>query len=93
MVQAYRSCLATALAIGLAPPALAQAPAASPPPAAGGTGNPSDPNELICERQEVLGSRLAKRKVCLTRAQWAERRLQDRQEIERVQVQRGVKGE
>ena len=48
-----------------------------------------DPNEMICEKQEVVGSRLATRRVCHTRAQWADLRLQDRQEIERVQTQRG----
>ncbi|MEO8175979.1 MAG: hypothetical protein ABI626_04900 [Sphingomicrobium sp.] len=48
-----------------------------------------DPNEMVCEKQEVVGSRLALRRVCHTRAQRADLRLQDRQEIERVQVQRG----
>jgi len=52
-----------------------------------------DPNEIVCEKQEVLGSRVAAKKVCMTRAEWAERRRQDRQEIDRVQVARGAKGE
>ncbi len=66
------------------------AAADTPPPARQKT---SDPNEVICEKQEVIGSRLATRRVCRTRAQWADLKLQDRQEIERVQVQRGMKGE
>ena len=49
-----------------------------------------DPNEVICEKQEVVGSRLAVRRVCKTRAQWADDRLQDRQEVEKIQVQRGM---
>ena len=32
-----------------------------------------------------FGSRLAKRRVCATRAEWAERRLQDRQDAEKIQ--------
>lgn len=53
----------------------------------------SDPNKLICEKQEALGSRLARRKVCKTREQWAQDRLDDRQLIEKVQVQRGMKAD
>ena len=50
-------------------------------------------NEVVCERQPVTGSRLGSRKVCMTRAQWADLRLQDRQEIEKAQTRRGMKGE
>jgi invasion protein IalB len=60
-----------------------QAPTSQPPKKA------LDPNEVVCEKQEVLGSRLATQKICHTRAEWAELRRNDRQEIERVQVQRG----
>ena len=30
-----------------------------------------DPNERVCEKQTVVGSRLAVRRVCATRAEWA----------------------
>jgi hypothetical protein len=50
-----------------------------------------DPNEVICEKQEVLGSRLAVRKVCMTRAQWAEQRAVDRALIEQSQLGSCVK--
>lgn len=43
-------------------------------------------NEKVCETITVTGSRLGKKKICATRAQWAERRLQDRQDIERSQL-------
>jgi invasion protein IalB len=49
-----------------------------------------DPNEVVCEKQEVLGSRLATKRVCMTRAEWAELRHQDRQDLERVQTMRGM---
>ena len=48
-----------------------------------------DPNEVVCERQEVLGSRLQSKRICMTRSEWAEQKSQDRQNIERVQMQRG----
>lgn len=44
-----------------------------------------DPNEVVCKKEEVLGSRLQTRKVCMTRAEWAERRRLDREEIRRAQ--------
>jgi hypothetical protein len=44
-----------------------------------------DPNERICEKMIVTGSRLASKKVCMTRAQWDERRRDDRDSIERAQ--------
>ena len=52
-----------------------------------------DMNEVVCEQQEVIGSRLARKKVCMTRAQWADMRLQDRQATEKVQLQGRMKGE
>jgi hypothetical protein len=49
-----------------------------------------DPNEMVCEKQAVPGSRLVAARVCHTRAEWADLKGQDRQELERVQVQRGM---
>lgn len=51
-----------------------------------------DPNEMVCEKQRELGSRLSAKRICKTRAQWASDRLENRQEVERVQTQRGMKG-
>lgn len=50
-----------------------------------------DQNETVCEKVEVIGSRLASDRICMTRAQWAEQKRLNRQEIERVQVQRPCK--
>ena len=50
---------------------------------------PADPNQRICETETVIGSRLATRKVCGTRAEWAERRKQDRQTVEEIQRLQG----
>lgn len=82
-----RIATAAMAALLVAVPAAAQTSAAAAPATA--TGSAQDPNKIICEKQEVIGSRLATRRVCMTRAEWADRKLQDRQEIERIQVQRG----
>lgn len=52
-----------------------------------------DPNRIICEKQEVLGSRLATRRVCMSAADWAAKRLAERQLIDRSQtLQKGPSG-
>lgn len=82
-------CLAAAsLAASLTAPSTAQKNAQSP---ASQQGTIANPNEVICEKQKVLGSRLAARRVCKTRAEWADLRLQDRLEVEKVQTARGLK--
>jgi hypothetical protein len=78
---------AASLLIGAAP-ALAQ----SAQPAQGEqTAKPAkDPNEVICERQEEIGSRLSTQKVCKTRAEWAEERRQGRMDLDKQQTQRDL---
>lgn len=49
-----------------------------------------DPNEIVCERQEEIGSRLGGERVCKTRAQWAEERRVSRQDIDKAQTQRDL---
>ena len=50
----------------------------------------ANPDEVVCEKIEVPGSRLIAKKVCLTRAQWAERKLQERSDLDQMQTQRGT---
>lgn len=50
-----------------------------------------DPNEVVCEKVEVIGTRLGSSRTCMTRAQWAESKRLDRQEIEKMQTQRPCK--
>jgi hypothetical protein len=45
----------------------------------------SDQSDKICENVAQIGSRLAKKRVCATRAEWVERRLQDRKDAEYLQ--------
>lgn len=78
----------TLVLAGLALPSAAIA-AGDPPPGK----PPRDPNEVVCEKQEVLGSRLNTKRVCMTRAQWQEQRMQDRMDLDRSQNARPLKGE
>lgn len=48
-----------------------------------------DPNEVVCEKQEELGSRLSSTKICKTRAEWAEERRLQRMDVDKMQTQRG----
>jgi hypothetical protein len=61
---------------GLSAPLVAKP--ANPKPA-------KDPNEKICEKQPVIGSRLATRRVCATRAEWEEKRRLDKEAIDIAQ--------
>lgn len=72
---------------GLLAPALAQEAAPSQR-----TAKPTkDPNEIICEKQEEIGSRIASQRVCKTRAEWAEEKRSNRQDIDKIQTQRDLR--
>ncbi|MBA3577234.1 MAG: hypothetical protein H0W39_06455 [Sphingomonas sp.] len=67
----------------IATPALAQAPAS----ASAVSDSTRNANErLICQKEEVIGSRLAAKKICLTAKEWKERADGGREETERVQM-------
>ena len=55
------------------------APAVATPPS---SSSAKDPNEKICEDITMIGSRLAVKRVCATRAEWAEKRRRDREMID-----------
>jgi hypothetical protein len=91
MLKSIYAVSSIALVVGMSMPALAQAQA-TPPAAKGQKSAGLDPNEVVCQKTEVTGSRLGVKKVCRTRAEWADLQLQDRQEINRSQTQRGNAG-
>jgi invasion protein IalB len=77
-----RSTLALVSILVVASPVVAQTAGQSAAPA-----KPVDPmSEVVCQKQEVVGSRLATRRVCMTRQQWLEQRASDRQDVEKAQV-------
>jgi len=92
MFKACCASIAAALLTGIAVPAVAQSPAAQTETKTTAKAAENS-DEIVCQKQEETGSRLAKKKICMTRAEWADRQLQDRQELERAQTRRGMKGE
>lgn len=76
----------TALAaIALPAAALAQVAEPASGKQVGPNLNVGDPNERICESITPIGSRLATKRFCGTRAEWADRRRQDREALEAAQ--------
>jgi hypothetical protein len=69
-----------ALTLAIAAPAAAQEKKVAP------NHNVGDPNERICEKITPVGSRLATKRFCGTRAEWADRKLQDKQALEKAQL-------
>lgn len=65
--------------------AMAQAPSGGT--ATKKTGVANDPDEIVCINEPVIGSRLARRRVCRTRAEWAEARNEVQLETTRAQQQ------
>lgn len=91
MLKSVRAICLIALVSGVSGAASAQQPNPAPAqPSAKETPSGDYMNQVVCQKQEVIGSRLAVKRICKTRAEWADARLQDRQEIERVQTQRGI---
>lgn len=60
-------------------------PAAQPSGAAASVkGAKASPTDVICKREAVLGSRM-KERVCMTRAEWDQRKADSRAEVEKSQ--------
>lgn len=86
----FGSALAISWTVQAADPAVAAAKPTAAASAGDGKQKLRDPNEVVCRNMEVLGSRLAKRRVCMTRSEWAEANRNERGALERAQVQRGL---
>lgn len=82
--------LALSAAVEVFSAALVQASPPAQQPQQNAAKSIKDPNEIVCEKQEQLGSRIASQRVCKTRAEWAEERRLNRQDIEKVQTQRDM---
>ncbi len=44
-----------------------------------------DPDKIVCQKEEKIGSRLGAKKVCLTVREWTARHSEDRDSTERIQ--------
>lgn len=82
--------LALSAALGVSSAAFAEVSPPAQQPQQNAAKSIKDPNEIVCEKQEQLGSRIASQRVCKTRAEWAEERRVNRQDIEKVQTQRDL---
>ena len=58
----------------------------SPNSAIAGAGG--DPEQVVCEKVEKIGTRLDTSRVCMTRAQWAEQKRLSRETVEKAQQTR-----
>jgi hypothetical protein len=53
--------------------------------------NGPDPNEIVCHKIHEIGSRIDVKRICMTRSQWTEEERVTKNEINRVQTQRGCR--
>lgn len=67
-------------------PGLAQTQPAAP--AQQQTAKPAYADQMVCETQEEIGSRLSTHKICHTRSQWAQIHQDERSQTEHTQMQR-----
>lgn len=82
-MKRYLFCVAVLMA------GTASAQTGSPSAAPNGAGaRGSDPNEMICRSIAEMGTRLNRQRICKTRAEWAEERRQQRQQIDQNQTNR-----
>ena len=93
MVRVFDAFLVAALT-GAASLLMAGNPDPSPPaPTPTVKAPPKDPNQVVCEYEPAIDSRLKGHKVCATRAEWASRRQEGREVIDKTQMQgAGVPG-
>ena len=80
------------LALATSGTALAQDPQPTQAPGAS-RGPNTDPTQIVCRNERVIGSRLSTNRVCRTRAEWAEANRQARQAVDRAQNQSQTSGQ
>ena len=59
------------------------------------TAKPADTKEeadpMICQSDNVLGSRLKRKRICMRRTEWQRQHQEEKMMIDRTQVQRGCR--
>jgi hypothetical protein len=81
----FTACALAVFAIGT--PALAGTSGDNPAPAAKAE-DEGQQNKVVCRRVEAIGTRLASKRVCRTKAEWDAEAAANRQDLERSQTQR-----
>lgn len=81
--------LPIAVAFALLAPVSAQAADTASPSASPAQNEASlETDKLICRKEKLIGTRLGSTRICLTSAQWAAKRAEERRSLERVQTNR-----
>jgi invasion protein IalB len=73
------------IAVAITAPAAAQPAPSDPAAPAPTTQKLRDPNRIICEREEEIGSRLGGKKICKTAQEWEQARQQSRNDVDDLQ--------
>ena len=81
------------VSVVLATTAAAFAQAPSDAPATTRSTVNGDPSQIICRRENQIGTRLTQHRICRTRAEWTELREQTRQVVERQQGEKQTSGQ
>lgn len=50
----------------------------------------ADNDPVICQSDNVLGSRIRRKRICMKRSEWQRQHQEEKQMIDRTQVQRGL---
>lgn len=86
----HKFALLSALALLITPVMAAAQAAQQTPPAKQQPGKSTDSaSEIVCQKFEATGSRIAVKRVCMTRSQWADQQRLEQQEIQEAQTQPG----
>ena len=84
------SLIAAAVLAAGAPAAEPAAATATPATAAAPAKAGPKPDEVVCKREPVLGSRM-KQRLCMTQADWDARKAAARDELEKAQTNQTIK--
>jgi hypothetical protein len=76
-----KSLLIVLSSVALVAPAAAQS-GPTDPAAPSSQSKLKDPNHVICEKQEEIGSRLGAKRICHTAAEWQQIRQQNREQVD-----------
>jgi len=83
------SLIAAAAILAAGAPPAEPAPGATPAASAATKAGPK-PDEVVCRREPVLGSRM-KQRLCMTQADWDARKATARDELEKAQTNQTIK--
>jgi hypothetical protein len=66
----------------------ARSPAVPQPTQEAAAAKMADENQIVCHKIEEIGSRLSTKRICMSKAQWADQERTNKDEVNRIQTQR-----